>query len=45
MPHVNTREEAQNVVEGGKFAPIGQRDLFTSRQGHGVDNYLEVDKR
>ena len=42
VPHVNTREEAQNVVEGGKFAPIGQRGLFTSRQGHGVDNYLEV---
>lgn len=42
VPHVNTREEAENVVAGGKFAPIGQRGLFTSRQGYGVSNYLEV---
>ena len=42
VPHVNTREEAQNVVAGGKFAPIGQRGLYTSRQGFGVDNYLEM---
>jgi 4-hydroxy-2-oxoheptanedioate aldolase len=42
VPHVNTREEAENVVAGGKFAPIGQRGLFTSRQGYGVSNYLDV---
>jgi 4-hydroxy-2-oxoheptanedioate aldolase len=42
VPHVNTREEAENVVAGGKFAPIGQRGLFTSRQGYAVPNYLEV---
>ncbi len=42
VPHVNTREEAQNVVEGGKFAPVGKRGLYTSRQGIGVGNYLEV---
>ena len=23
VPHVNTKEEAENVVAGGKFAPIG----------------------
>ena len=40
VPHVNTREEAENVVAGGKFAPVGQRGLFTSRQGYGVDDYL-----
>lgn len=40
VPHVNTKAEAENVVQGGKFAPIGQRGLFTSRQGYGVDNYL-----
>ena len=40
VPHVNTRAEAENVVQGGKFAPIGQRGLFTSRQGHGVADYL-----
>ena len=42
VTHVNTRAEAENVVAGGKFAPIGQRGLFTSRQGYGVSNYLEV---
>ena len=39
MPHVNTKEEAENVVAGGKFAPIGQRGIATSRQGHGVDDF------
>ena len=40
VPHVNTKEEAKNVVQGGKFAPIGRRGLFTSRQGYGVKDYL-----
>ncbi len=42
VPHVNTKAEAQNVVDGGKFAPIGHRGMYTSRQGYGVDNYFEV---
>ena len=42
VPHVNTKEEAQNVVAGGKFAPIGQRGMYTSRQGYGVPDYLQV---
>ena len=42
VPHVNTKAEAQNVVDGGKFAPIGHRGMFTSRQGYGVDNYFTV---
>ena len=42
VPHVNTKAEAQNIVDGGKFAPIGHRGMFTSRQGYGVDNYFEV---
>ena len=41
VPHINTREEAENVVAGGRFAPIGQRGMFTSRQGYGVENYFE----
>lgn len=40
VPHVNTREEAENVVQGGKFAPIGQRGLYVSRQGYGVPDYF-----
>jgi 4-hydroxy-2-oxoheptanedioate aldolase len=42
IPHVNTKAEAQNVVDAAKFAPIGKRGMFTSRQGYGVPNYLEV---
>lgn len=42
VPHVNSRTEAENVVEGGKFAPIGRRGLFVGRQGHGVEDYLET---
>jgi 4-hydroxy-2-oxoheptanedioate aldolase len=40
VPHVNTREEAQNVVDGGKFSPMGQRGMFLSRQGFGVPDYF-----
>ena len=42
VPHVNTREEAEAVVQAAKFAPIGRRGMFTSRQGYGVSNYFSV---
>lgn len=42
VPHVNNAAEARNVVEGGKFPPIGKRGMFTSRQGLGVDNYFDT---
>jgi len=42
VPHVNTRAEAESVVAAGKFAPIGKRGMFTSRQGFGVGDYLQV---
>lgn len=42
VPHVNTREEAQNVVDGGKFSPVGQRGMFLSRQGLDVPDYFKV---
>ncbi len=41
VPHVNTKVEAENVVAGGKFSPIGERGLFTSRQGYGVEKYFD----
>jgi 4-hydroxy-2-oxoheptanedioate aldolase len=40
VPHVNTRAEAEAVVTAAKFAPLGRRGMYTSRQGFGVDNYL-----
>ena len=42
VPHVNTKEEARNLVDGGKFAPIGYRGMYTSRQGYAVPDYLQV---
>ena len=42
VPHVNSRKEAEAVVEAAKFAPLGKRGMFTSRQGFGVDDYLKT---
>jgi 4-hydroxy-2-oxoheptanedioate aldolase len=42
VPHVNTRAEAQAVVEAGKFAPLGKRGMYTSRQGFGVGDYFKT---
>ena len=42
VPHVNNRAEAEAVVEAAKFAPLGKRGMFTSRQGFGVDDYLKT---
>lgn len=41
VPHVNNAAEARNVVEGGKFTPLGKRGMFTSRQGLGVPDYFD----
>lgn len=40
VPHVNTRAEAEAAVAAAKFAPVGRRGMFTSRQGFGVEDYL-----
>jgi 4-hydroxy-2-oxoheptanedioate aldolase len=42
VPHVNTRQEAEQVVEAAKFAPLGKRGMYTSRQGYGVSDYFQV---
>jgi 4-hydroxy-2-oxoheptanedioate aldolase len=42
VPHVDTRAEAEAVVEAGKFAPLGKRGMYTSRQGFGVADYLRT---
>ncbi len=41
VPHVDTAEQARAVVDAGKFAPIGHRGNYTSRQGIGVDDYFD----
>jgi 4-hydroxy-2-oxoheptanedioate aldolase len=40
VPHVDTAAQARAVVEAAKFAPIGKRGMFTSRQGFGVSDYF-----
>jgi 4-hydroxy-2-oxoheptanedioate aldolase len=42
VPHVNTRAEAAAAVEAAKFAPLGKRGMFTSRQGFGVADYFKA---
>src|SRR3989440_1964587 len=42
VPHVDTRAEAEAFVAAAKFAPLGKRGMFTSRQGFGVSEYLET---
>jgi len=39
---INTRAEAESVVAAGKFAPLGKRGMYTSRQGFGVEGYLKT---
>ncbi len=40
VPHVNTPEEAKNVVKAGKFSPVGERGMFPGRQSYGVSDYF-----
>ncbi len=42
VPHVDTAEQARAVVEAAKFAPVGRRGMFTSRQGFGVGDYFKT---
>ena len=42
VPHVKSKDDAELVVKASKFSPIGQRGMFTSRQGIGVENYFKL---
>jgi 4-hydroxy-2-oxoheptanedioate aldolase len=42
VPHIDTGDDARRFVEAAKFAPIGKRGLFTSRQGYDVEDYLAI---
>jgi 2-keto-3-deoxy-L-rhamnonate aldolase RhmA len=42
VPHIDTADDARRFVEAAKFPPIGRRGMFTSRQAHGVDDYLQI---
>src|SRR5919202_65906 len=39
VPHVSTKEEAERVVQAGRFAPMGMRGMFGGRRSYGVSDY------
>ena len=41
IPHVNSREQAQGIVQSAKFGPIGLRGIYPSRRAFGVPDYFE----
>ena len=41
VPHVNTREAAEQAMKSAKFDPIGYRGMFGGRQSFGVPDYLQ----
>lgn len=41
VPHVNTREDALQVVQSAKFAPLGFRGITGGRQAYGVADFFQ----
>jgi len=41
VPHVNTQEAAEQVVQAAKYAPIGCRGMYGGRQSYGVSDYFQ----
>lgn len=42
VPHVNTKAQAEQIVKATRFAPIGQRGMFSGgRRGYGDPNYIQ----
>ena len=41
VPQVDTKSDAERLVRGGKFTPVGKRGMGGSRQGLGVTNYIQ----
>jgi 4-hydroxy-2-oxoheptanedioate aldolase len=42
VPHVNTREEAAQIVRAAKFAPLGERGIYGGRRSYGTANYFQM---
>ena len=42
VPHVNTREAAEQAMMSAKFAPYGYRGMFGGRQSFGVPDYFHT---
>ena len=42
VPHVNSRESAEQAALSAKYAPIGYRGMFGGRQSFGVSDYFHT---
>jgi 4-hydroxy-2-oxoheptanedioate aldolase len=40
VPHVNTKADAEKVVQAAKFHPIGKRGFYGGRRAYGNPNYF-----
>jgi len=40
VPHVNTRQAAEQAMQSTKYAPMGYRGMFGGRQSFGVPDYF-----
>ena len=40
VPHVNSRESAEQAAQSAKYAPVGYRGMFGGRQSFGVADYF-----
>ena len=38
VPHVDTAEQAREVVRAARYAPFGERGMYESRQAYGLDS-------
>lgn len=41
VPHVNTKEDAEQAVQSAKFAPLGYRGIFGGRQAYGRPDFFQ----
>lgn len=41
VPHVNSREAAEQAMQSTKYAPLGYRGMFGGRQSFGVPDYFK----
>jgi 2-keto-3-deoxy-L-rhamnonate aldolase RhmA len=42
VPHINTREAAEQAMQSAKYAPLGYRGMFGGRQSFGVADYPKI---
>jgi 4-hydroxy-2-oxoheptanedioate aldolase len=40
VPHVNSRDAAEQAMQSAKYAPLGYRGMFGGRQSYGVADYF-----